>query len=404
MSHKTTLLINYCIILFFSTLLAFTSCTESLNGTTKTYSLFVMTEDANEYIIQTNSLQEGTLDPKTDGIRIHPKELARDLIVKNGFYYHMHKKSGMFFKYTLSENKGLQKNDSISIPDFYENNYCWIGNDTLLLLGVDREDTSVKYVKIAVADLSVTQGTINIQMPLQAYNSISIGFSDLKLNKLFIGYTYHIQTSESYITSDTAYISVLDYKSMRVIKTIKDSRSTYPGSQNLIEPASFKNEAGDFYFLTCPGVALGNNVEKPTAIFRIKNNEEIIDSAYFFNISASPINNHAYSMYYLGKNKAIIRSERKDLYKNWNEHWKVPHYEFYLLDLEKQKVEKLKLPMDKGTRRQCVIVENDIAFISINSDTEGNNIWMYHITDGSLSKGLHLTDETSFILRIDKMK
>ncbi|WP_299249411.1 hypothetical protein [uncultured Cytophaga sp.] len=362
-----------------------------------------MTQDANEYLIQTNSLQNGVINPVKDGILLNPKEIGRDLIIKDGYYYYLNKKNGIFFKYALTAGKTFQKIDSVSLPNFYENNYSWIGNDTLLLLGIDREDTLVKYAKINVHTCMLNQGTLSIQKPFNAYNSISIGFSNLKKDKLYIGYTYHTTTAESYVTGDTVYVSVLNYATMQVLNTIKDTRSVYPGSQNLIEPASFKTESGDFYYLTCPGVALGNKVEKPTAIFRIKNDSEILDSLYMFNISTSSINNHAYSMYYLGKNKALIRSERKDLYKDWNEHWKVAHYEFFVIDLQKQTVEKLNLPMDKGTRRQCVIIEENIAYISVNSSTEGNYIWMYNTNTGSLTKGLKLTDNANFILRLDPM-
>jgi hypothetical protein len=393
------------LIIFFSILSVLLSCTKitDANSSGKAYSIYAMTQDGNEYLLQTNSLQEGTLDPKKDGVFLNSKEIGRELIIKDGFYYYINKKTGTFFKSILTDNKILKRIDSVSIQDFYEHNYCWVTDDTLLLLGSDREDSLVKYAKIAVTNLKITQGVIDIKKPF-GYNFISIGFSNRLDTKLVIGYTFHIQSSDKFITSDTAYISLLDYKTMNVQRTSIDTRSTFPGSQNLIEPATFKDEKEDFYFLTCPGVALGNKVEKPTALFRIKNNETIPDSSYFFNISASPISNHAYSIYYLGNNKAIIRSERKDLYKNWNEHWKVPHYEFYLLNIENQTAEKLKLPMDKGTRRQCVIVENNIAYISINSDTEGNYIWIYNITDGSLKKGLHLSDDTCFILRIDNMQ
>jgi hypothetical protein len=390
------------IVLAITILLACVSCEQPDDKTNQTYSLFIMTEDANEYVLQTNLLNEGILDPEKNGILLNTQNIGRDLIVKNGFYYYLNKKDGVFYKYTRNKNT-LQKVDSVVISDFYENNYSWLENDTLLLLGSDREDSIVKYVKIATADFSLTQGIIAIEKSLPAYNALSIGFSNVKDDKLFIGYTFHIYNSDSYSTSDTAFIAILNYKNMQVLETIKDTRSTFPGSHNLIEPATFKNETGDFYFLTCPGVALGNNIEKPTAILRILNNADRPDSTYFFNISASPINNHAYSIYYIGKNKAIIRSERKDLYKNWNEHWKVPHYEFYVLDLTTQTIDKLKLPLDKGTRRQCVLAEGNLVYISINSDTEGNNIWIYNTLDGSLKKGLALTGHTSFILRMDKL-
>jgi len=393
--------------LFLLFVLFFSGCTQSNNtpesGTVNTYSLHIMTKDANEYIVQTNSLAEGYIDPVKNGVLLKQNDFERNIIIRDGYYYYMNSRANTFYKYALQKNT-LQKIDSVALKNLYVSNHTWISTDTLLLIGTGISDMLIHYVKIHVTDMKKSEGKISLTIPHPSYNGISVGLSHINNSKLFIGYTYHIINDLGYTTSDTAYITVLNYNTMKVLETSKETRSTYPGSDNLIEPAYFTNEKRDLYFLTCPGVALGNKIEKPTALIRIKDNETKIDSTYFFNISASPIHNHAYSIYYLGKNKALIRSERKDLFKNWNEHWKVPHYEFYILDIEKQTVEKLKLPLDKGTRRQCVIVEDNIVYISLNSDTEGNAIWIYNSIDGSLHKGLRLGDEISFILRIDKIK
>jgi len=395
------------ISLFLFCVLFFSGCSHSdsstsVSNTDNKYSLYIMTQDANEYIVQTNSLAEGFIEPSKSGVLLQKNDLERNLIVRDGFYYFMNNRSGKFYKYAL-EHKSLKKVDSVSIKDLYISNYTWSA-DTLLLIGTDINDTLMRYVKVHVTDMAAEEGIIPVKITHPSYNLISVGLSHIKHGKLFVGYTYHVINELNFTTSDTAYIAVLNYNTMKILDILKETRSTYPGSENLVEPAYFTTEKGDLYFLTCPGVALGNRIEKPTALLRIKENDEKIDSTYFFNISDSPINNHAYSIYYLGKNKALIRSERKDLYKDWNEHWKVPHYEFYILDIEKQSIDKLKLPLDKGTRRQCVIIENNIAYISLNSDTEGNYIWIYNSIDGSLHKGLSLSPETSFILRIDKLK
>ena len=142
--------------------------------------------------------------------------------------------------------------------------------------------------------------------------------------------------------------------------------------------------------------------EIKSGIFRIKKDQSVIDN-YFFNISESIIKNHAYGMWPLGGNKAIIRTERKDLFKDLNDHYKVAQFEFYVLDLQTKVIKKLNLPLDKGTRKQCVIVQNGIAYIAINSAKEGNFIWLYDIQKESLKKGLQLAGNTDYILRIDTL-
>ena len=114
-------------LFFFSTLLfAFTNCTDISRNPTKNYSLLIMTQDANEYLIQTNSLKNGVINSVKDGILINQKEIGGDLIIKDGYYYYLNKKNGIFFKYALTAGKTFQKIDSVSLPNFYENNYSWI--------------------------------------------------------------------------------------------------------------------------------------------------------------------------------------------------------------------------------------------------------------------------------------
>ena len=108
-------------------------------------------------------------------------------------------------------------------------------------------------------------------------------------------------------------------------------------------------------------------------------------------------------MWSLGHQQVIVRAERKDLFTGLGDHYSKAHFEFYVADLAHHTLRKLDLPLDKGTRRECVIVKDDIAYISLNSSTEGNFIWQYNIRTGTLKKGLQLAGDTDFILRIDRL-
>ena len=251
----------------------------------------------------------------------------------------------------------------------------------------------------------IKEGFLDIPVPSGRFTSLSTGFTELRKDKLFIGYTYHQQLSSyDYTTSDTLYVATFSYPEMKRLNIQKDTRSTYPGGTNTVQPYSFNDEQGNFYFMTCPGIALGNRADLPTGIFRIKAGQDLLDKDYFFNISGSIINNHAYGMWYLGNNQAIIRSERKDLFKGLNDHYSTAHFEFHIIDLSGKVLKKLDLPLDKGTRRACVIVKGDTAYISINSTKEGNYIWLYNIKTGVLKKGLQLAGNTDFMMRIDDLK
>ena len=365
------------------------------------YSLFIMDEAGDQYLLLTNSLESDSLAPEKQGIKVNTDEVQRELIVRNGYYYRI--QNSMLSKYKVKDGK-LEKDAMIPLKDFYLQNYTWLRGDTLLLVGANEDNTKIRYVKIETNSLVVKEGFLTVLPPFGTFNSMSIGFVKQKKDKLFVGFTYHTINTKRYLTSDTVYLAVFQYPEMTLLNIAKDTRSTYPGVDNTVEAGTFEDEKGDFYFIACPGVALGNNTSKPTGIYRIKADENVLDTDYFFNISASPIHNDAYSLYYLGNGKAIVRSERKDLFTSWNDHWKVPHFEFYVIDLETQQVSRLNLPLDKGTRRQCVIVEEELVYISLNSDTDGNYIWSYHKKTGELKRGLKLTGKTDFILRLDKLK
>lgn len=386
------------------------SCTDTTFTDTdpeqKKYSIYIMSKDGSEYILESNSLSTGRLSPEQDGFNVDDKKITRTVFVKNGFYYHSNRKTGQLSKYK-SDGKSVTEAGTVLLQDFSLENKHWISTDTLLLTGLNNTDfTQVKYALIKTSNMKlIASGDIDIPKPSGKFDNMSVCFVERRDQKLFVAYTYHQQLGPSdYTTSDTTYVSTFRYPQMTALNTAKDIRSTYPGGINTIQPYSFSDEQQNYYFMLCPGIALGNRPELPTGILRINARTDTPDPNYFFNISAQ-IKNHAYGMWYLGNNLAIIRAERKDLFKGLSDHWSSAHFEFYILDVARGKtIRKLGLPLDKGTRRECVLVENGVAYISVNSETEGNYIWMYDIHTGTLKKGLELIGGTDFIMRIDRLR
>lgn len=382
------------------------SCNSSKsNGETAKYSFYILGKEGKEYIVQTNTLTNGEVKPETVGAELDADDMDRDVFVKNGFYYHLDRKAPLFSKFKVEDGKFKLITD-LKIEDFSIENYTWLNGDTLLLTGLNAKlYNQPKFVLIKTGEMKiVSSGLVDIPKPGGKYTSMSIGLVERRNQKIFIGYTYHMANGTSnYTTSDTLYVSTLSYPEMKLLKTDKDTRSTYPGGINTVQSYTFKDSNGDYYFMSCPGIALGNRTEIPTGIFRIKAGADGIDPDYFFNISTSSINNHAYGIWYLSGDEAIIRSERKDLFKGLGDHYSTAHFEFYVINLKTKAVKKLNLPLDKGTRRECVIVENGIANIAVNSTKEGNYIWQYNIKTGALTKGLQFGGDTDFILRMDKL-
>jgi len=370
----------------------------------KKYSMHLLDMEGKEYIVTTDDLDKGLIKPEnvTEAL---PDTISRNMIVKDGHYYSLQRKSDIFTKYTLKDNQ-LFAVAHLQLQDYNEENFLWVGKDTLLLSGLNNLSNTAKYYLVNTKEMKVlAKGSLDVQKPQGKFISMSIGFVQKRQDTLFVGYTVHppIQGG-NYTSSDTTYISQLTYPEMKSIGLQKDIRSTYPAGINTVQHNEFTNEQGDFYFMSCPGIAMGNRTDLPTAIFRIKANSSVTDPNYFFNLSSSVISNHAYGLWYVGGGKAIIRSERKDLYKGLSDHYSTPHFEFYLLDIINQKViKKLDLPLDKGTRKECVLVNGDSVYIAVNSATDGNFIWKYNLKNGKLTKGLQLGGVSAFIVRLDRL-
>lgn len=405
MYHPVKTFLLPCLLILFCCVSCNQNNHQDLSPSKKKYSMYILGKDGKEYLLETDSLNSGLVRPEDKGALLDGDIMDRDIIVHQGYYYHLSRKKASFEKYKLNGSK-LILLAAMPLKDFSIENCNWISNDTLLLTGLNKSDyTQIKYISVNTAKMQQTAaGDINIARPSGKFTSVSIGFVELRKDKMLLGYTYNEQLSSSnYSTSDTTYVAAIKYPEMQLIKTDKDTRSTSPGGTNTIQSYSFNDEQGNYYFMSCPGIALGNRPELPTGIFRINAGQETIDKSYFFNISGSVIQNHAYGIWYLGNHKAIIRSERKDLFKGLSDHYSTAHFEFYVLDLLKKEIKKLDLPLDKGTRRECVIVKGNLAYIAVNSTLNGNYIWIYNMSNGTLKKGLQLAGDTDFILRADQL-
>ena len=368
------------------------------------YSIYAMMKGGKEYIVQTDSLLTGTLNPEQKGTPVIPPRLYYDLIVNNGNYYRVDWKTNSFIKYRVETNVFRKQAELPLIGISTIENYNWISKDSLLIIGYDEKTKSVRYAKIQVKEMKAVQGKMQIPRPFEPFNAMSVGFSKLVDDKLLVGYTYHLSNNlNSYTSSDTIYVETLSYPEMKYLSRSKDTRSAYPGGENTRQSHTFTDEKGDFYFIACPGIAYGNNPKKPTGIFRIKKSQTAIDPDYFFNISSSPIQNHGYGLWYVGNGKAIVRTERRALFTGMKDHYKVPHFDFYLLDLNLQSVERLDLPLDKGTSRQCILVDDNVVYITVNSDSEGSYVWLYNPQSGELKKGLKFDEKLDYILRLEKI-
>ncbi|WP_238387717.1 hypothetical protein [Pararcticibacter amylolyticus] len=364
-----------------------------------------MSKDQKQYLWQTDSLDAGAANPIEKGVLLdHPPRIWYYMLVKNGYYYYVDPKTEYFIRGRIEDSR-FERLDSVHLKGFsYPDNALFINADTVFLVNHSVGRNPKRYAKVNVRDMSVVTDQLPLPPPRALFDNMSVGFELWRGNQLWMGYTYHFNNEErGYGSSDTVYIARMSYPEMKLLNIEKDPRSTYPGNVNTAQQNTFVDEKGDFYFLSCPGIARGANPDQPTAIYRIKANEQQLDRAWFFNISQSPIQNHAYGLWYLGNHKALVRSERKDLFRTYEEHYLLAHIEYHEVNLLTREVHKLNLPLDRGSSRTCVLIRNERAYITINDGKGNNDVWIYRPQDRSLTKGLHLEGNIDYIFRLEKL-
>ncbi len=370
---------------------------------TASYSLYTLNKDGSNSLLVTDDITKGHLSVAADGVAVPTERFDRSIIVKNGYYYHIDGSTDRFVKYILT-TKGLKPLASLAMVDKHIENIYWNDDRTLILFTLDNKTFShLEYHIIDVDDFKVLdRGTVNLPKSVGDYTSLSIGFSTFRGDRTLVGYCYgKFLSNTDYTTIDTLYTAVLSYPTMEIKAIHKDPRSAYPGGINTVQQYGFTDEAGDYYFMSCPGIALGNVPSKPTAIFKIPAESDSISTDYWINVTEQ-IGNDAYGLWYLGDGKAIIRNERKDRYTDFSDHHSTYQFEYHVVDLAKRTLSKLDLPFDKGTRKESVLVENGKAYIAIDDSTDTHRIWCYDSRSETMSPGLSIGGGADFTVRLER--
>lgn len=365
------------------------------------YSLYLINDDGSTgFQIIDSSWQ------KSYEVAVPYPQFSREFIQRKGYFYHVNPLSNNLIQLKLTAT-GFKAIDSVALINTNIENFLWKNDtDTLVLLNIEkgRQDTTWFY-EISTQPLSlVRKGIVPIPSAMEDFNLVSIGLSQVNKDDLWIAYSYNkILGVNDYTTSDTMYFATYDLQNLELKNLQKDSRSTYPGGINTVQSygAYLPNE--DYYFMSCPGIALGNNLALPTAIFRKKKGSEQVDTTYMLNISDS-IGNHAYGLWHIQGDQVIVRSERKDKYTDFSNHHAVFQFDYYLLDVKKGSFERIDLPLDKGTRKENVLVRNKKVYFGIDDEKKQHRVLQYDPQTGKVHPIFTSTLSTSYILRLDWLK
>lgn len=331
----------------------------------------------------------------------------REYIQKDGFFYRLSNKTKVLSKYVLRDAK-LERLDSVLLKNGDMETFTWKDNDNLVF--VCRDDVANRTAQARIYEIDtkamhvLREGSLTLPYASGDYRALHVGLVEWEGDQLWLAYSFFkSQGKYGYTTSDTTYYATIDARDFRLQSIQKEVRSTYPGGYNVIQSYSFKDEVGDYYFMTNPGIALGNNIKLPTAIFRKQKGQSLVDTAYMLDVSAS-IGNHAYGIWYVGNGKAVIRNEQKHLYKDFSDHHAVYQFEYRLVDLHTGAMERIPVPLDKGTQKQNVWSDGQAVFIAIDSSPDDHAVWKYDLKTKEATKSLDLPSTTNYIVRMDFLK
>ncbi|MFD2599318.1 hypothetical protein ACFSQ3_10165 [Sphingobacterium corticis] len=364
------------------------------------YSLFVSKNSVNHFLFVDSTWNKVAAIPPPNA------SFNREFIIHKKHYYEVNADNDYFIKYRIGKSK-LEAVDSIKLVNDNIEQFHWKnGSDTLLLCNVKHGYREIcHFYEIDTKNFKlIREAIVPIPSAVREFNILSIGLMRYQADKIWLAYTYSkMIRGTDYTTIDTMFYATLDYQNLKNLGTETDGRSTYPGGINTIQTYSGTAENGDFYFTSSPGIAAGNAIELPSSIFRKKQNETTVDSSYMINISEQ-IKNHAYGFWYLGKDKAIVRSEQSDKFTDFANHHAVYQFDYFLTDLTSGKMERLDLPLDKGTRKENVIQVNQDLYIAIDDDEDRHTVWKYNLPTKSVSKHLTPKFPIDYILRLDRLK
>ena len=252
-----------------------------------------------------------------------------------------------------------------------------------------------------VGDLTVTKsGSINLTGLGSTDKAIYMSSCVLRGSKLYVAYSIYKST---WTSASISNLAAIDYPAMNNVSISSDTRSAYAGSFSSVIPSTavYNN---DIYMITNTGDRWGATPDKPSAVYKIKNGENVFSADYFFDLSAiSEGNREFYGLWDLGNGKAITRMGKTGLVKTFDDYFTTDVFEYYVLDLVNKTKTKLALPLDKYIHSSPVWVEKGKAYIVVASSTEGSFVWTYDIASGSLTKGLEVKglDYINWISRFD---
>lgn len=351
-----------------------------------------------EQIIEVDDLSKGFINPRESGVVLN-KDIYYDFYYHKGTYYDIdHPRK--IKKYNLQAGKPVFQ-DSCIIANMDEiETHSFVGDNTLLIVGLDTKHRNPVYAIINTNDFKVEKEG-NIPIPDDGtYQRTSVGFAVVKNNKLYINYVYHNLSKDTYTTSDSISLVTLDYPQMTPRHNSSSDKSTYTPKNGRHQPTMAFNAQGEIFFITNTSDAFGKMDNLPSGIMKVNMINESLNNNFFINISDTLKHCYPVAIWFVTKNTFLVKCERQDLVNSWNDYLDRRVFEYYSINVSDRVLNKLDIPLDAPWYTNNVIVDNGIAYIANNAE-DGYTFWVFDPINNSLRKGLKVDTSVKRIFSID---
>lgn len=398
------------IFFFFFFFLLLYSCQRSRNtivNTSSLYDVYVRSDDAaDEYIVRVSDLSKGKINPVENGVKVS-KEVHYGLTVRGDKYYYLNEKTHQIKQYEIVDEVFLPI-DSVSATKIeYLESILWISDDTLLMSGLHDDLVHPAYALVDVKNMTlIKEGIIEVPHPEQI-SWTTIGFMQYRDGQLFLAFYSKPREIDLKNNISKTHIVTMDFPTMDCVNIQEVNRPGRTLNDNRYQPSSIQDENGNIYFLSSGSDRLleaevqGKGL--PSGIQKINKGEKEVDPDFFINTLEAPSRGYVYGIWYLGKDKAIIKCDVPERIQTWDDYDDYA-YIYYEVDLKTSAFFELDLPIDRGWYLDNVLIDNDIAYIANKSEASGNYIWIYNPTDRTIVRGAEVEGNFDHFRRINKIK
>lgn len=380
---------------------------ESPSNVTGAYSLALrvpVTDGTADYILQTNSLMDGEISAVGNGIE------------QPGWCYYMRSNNSLFSinygdegtrAYVMNSSGTLQEKGTFWVDrldctgDFDDSHVFGVGAPW----GGGTFDCEIMIIdadKVAITSRKTDQiYRSSVKDSLNKWPSGAVGNG----NNIFLAFYPVVGATWETPITDTAYMTIYEYPSLKYVKTIKDTRTGPIGIYGS-QPCIFKTENGDIYTFSSNSIAYGQSkAGKPSGILRVKNGATEFDQDYFFDFETK-FGKRLVMGAYLGGGKALVRyisvtDDNATTPGGWAG-FSLQNYFFdmAIVDLASQTMTPVQgLPKHAGGFCRNVFTENGKAYISIVSATEARIYEIDPISSTAKKGALIKGNEVPFIYK-----